>query len=214
MLLVPPFHVIIIADSSFFVKDQLANFGLFFLENIMNTKICSKCKMEKDFFNFKKDKTLKCGYFSWCRSCLKEYKNKNHDMIYNYNKEYYSDHKDIINKNRSLNNQKRRLLDLNFKITSNLRTRLSKALTGKNKSLNTMELLGCDIEYLIKYIEDLFLESMSWDNYGKWHIDHILPCASFDLTNIEQQKICFNYKNLQPLWAEDNIRKGAKIIDN
>jgi hypothetical protein len=60
----------------------------------------------------------------------------------------------------------------------------------------------------------MFTEGMSWDNYGEWHIDHILPCSSFDLADIEQQKICFNYKNLQPLWAEDNLRKGAKIIDN
>jgi hypothetical protein len=63
-------------------------------------------------------------------------------------------------------------------------------------------------------MESLFLEGMSWDNYGKWHIDHIRPCSSFDLSDTEQQKICFNYKNLQPLWAEDNLRKGAKVIDN
>jgi HNH endonuclease. len=53
---------------------------------------------------------------------------------------------------------------------------------------------------------------MSWDNYGRdgWHIDHIRPCASFDLTDPEQQRQCFHYTNLQPLWAADNIRKGAK----
>ena len=51
---------------------------------------------------------------------------------------------------------------------------------------------------------------MSWDNYGDWHVDHIRPCASFDLTNEDEQRICFHYKNLQPLWGPDNLEKGAK----
>jgi hypothetical protein len=177
-------------------------------------KKCSKCQVLKDFNDFKKDKTLKCGYYSWCKLCTKEYRNANHSLIYNYNKEYYLNNKDRIKKNRSIKNKERRIIDLDFKIACNLRTRLCKALKGQNKSLNTMELVGCSIDYLIEYIEGLFLESMSWSNYGEWHIDHIRPCASFDLTDIEQQKICFNYKNLQPLWAEDNIRKGCKVIGN
>ncbi len=51
---------------------------------------------------------------------------------------------------------------------------------------------------------------MTWDNYGKWQIDHKIPCASFDLTDPEQQKSCFHFSNLQPLWAKDNNSKGAK----
>ena len=51
---------------------------------------------------------------------------------------------------------------------------------------------------------------MSWNNYGEWHVDHIKPCAKFDLSEEEQQKKCFNYKNLQPLWGEDNLKKGDK----
>ncbi len=54
---------------------------------------------------------------------------------------------------------------------------------------------------------------MSWENYGKWHVDHILPCASFDLGKPEEQFKCFNYKNLQPLWATDNLKKQAKILN-
>ena len=52
---------------------------------------------------------------------------------------------------------------------------------------------------------------MNWDNYGVWHLDHIIPCARFDLSDPEQQKICFHYTNLQPMWGEDNMRKGAKL---
>ena len=55
---------------------------------------------------------------------------------------------------------------------------------------------------------------MTWDNYGEWHIDHIKPCCGFDLTDFEQQKKCFHYTNLQPLWAKDNITKNGKFIVN
>ena len=83
-----------------------------------------------------------------------------------------------------------------------------------SKDLHTMELLGTDIETARLHLENQFKENMSWDNHGNygWHIDHIIPCASFDLTDIEQQKKCFNYTNLQPLWAKDNMSKGSKIL--
>ncbi len=57
-----------------------------------------------------------------------------------------------------------------------------------------------------------FTNGMAWDDYGDWHIDHILPCISFDLSDENQQKICFHYTNLQPLWATDNLKKGSKIL--
>ena len=52
---------------------------------------------------------------------------------------------------------------------------------------------------------------MNWENYGVWHIDHIIPCARFDLSDPGQQKICFHYTNLQPMWGEDNLKKGARL---
>ena len=63
------------------------------------------------------------------------------------------------------------------------------------------------------YLESLFQEGMTWDNYNfyGWHIDHIIPIASFDLSDPEQQKKCFHYTNLQPLWASDNLQKGVKL---
>lgn len=74
------------------------------------------------------------------------------------------------------------------------------------------ELLGCSIEYLMKHLESKFQDGMSWDNYGHngWHIDHIKPCCSFDLTKEKEQKECFHYLNLQPLWAKDNYNKAKK----
>jgi len=87
---------------------------------------------------------------------------------------------------------------------------------GIAKSGNTVELLGCTIPELKSYLESKWLTGMSWDNYGrgydKWHIDHVLPCKFFNLADPKQQKACFNYRNLQPLWAKDNLSKGAKIL--
>jgi hypothetical protein len=75
-----------------------------------------------------------------------------------------------------------------------------------------MGLIGCSVPQLRKHLEAQFTEGMTWDNHGEWHIDHIKPCASFDLTDAEQQLECFNYTNLQPLWASDNLSKGAKVL--
>jgi hypothetical protein len=90
-------------------------------------------------------------------------------------------------------------------------------ITGKLLTKQCLELLGCAIEKVVKHIEAQFKEGMAWDNYGyySWHIDHIKPCDAFDLTDPAQRAAaqraeCFHYTNLQPLWAEDNLAKGAK----
>jgi len=92
-----------------------------------------------------------------------------------------------------------------------LRHRIKEAIKHNYKSAHTLELLGCSIEQLKQHLETHFQAGMTWKNYGKWHVDHIKPCARFDLSKSEEQKICFNYKNLQPLWAIDNLKKGCKF---
>lgn len=111
--------------------------------------------------------------------------------------------------------QKERLKrDIKFKILHNLRKRILLVLHGKTKAENSMNLLGCSAEHLKKHLEEQFKDDMSWENYGTkgWHIDHIKPCASFDFSIIEEQKECFHYTNLQPLWWFDNLAKSDKII--
>lgn len=99
--------------------------------------------------------------------------------------------------------------DINYKITCNLRARLYGALKGYSKSESTMKLVGCSIEKLKRHLAFQFTKGMSLANYGKkgWVIDHIRPCAKFDLSKPSEQCKCFSYKNLQPLWAADNLRK-------
>jgi hypothetical protein len=101
--------------------------------------------------------------------------------------------------------------DPGFRVLLNCRNRVKNALRGIGaKAAHTMELLGCSVPELRVHLEQQFQPGMTWDNYGSWHIDHIRPCASFDLTDGEQQKKCFHFSNLQPLWARDNLAKGRK----
>lgn len=95
------------------------------------------------------------------------------------------------------------------RVLKNMRKRLWEALRGNRKAASTLELVGCTVEELRQHLERQFDAEMTWDNYGLWHVDHIKPCASFDLSDPAQQAECFHYKNLQPLWAIDNIRKGS-----
>jgi hypothetical protein len=92
--------------------------------------------------------------------------------------------------------------------------RIKGLLNSKNTTKNkkTLELIGCTKKELIQHLESKFQKGMNWKNHGfyGWHIDHIKPCALFDLTKEEEQLKCFNYKNLQPLWGIDNIKKGKK----
>lgn len=106
----------------------------------------------------------------------------------------------------------RRLIDPEFSLKNNLSNRIRRAIKSGDgsKSLSSAELLGCSIAEARAHIESQFTDGMTWENHGLhgWHIDHIKPCASYDLTLDEEQKKCFNYSNLQPLWALDNLKKS------
>lgn len=103
----------------------------------------------------------------------------------------------------------------NHAISTGLRCRVNNALRaqGAGKSESLIRLLGCSIPELRRHLETGFLPGMTWENWGRegWHIDHIIPCASFDLSDPKQQAACFHYTNLQPLWAAENIGKGARL---
>jgi hypothetical protein len=102
--------------------------------------------------------------------------------------------------------------DIQYRLKFLLRNSVRKHLFTY-KSCKTMNLIGCTIDEFKLHIESQWLNGMSWSNYGKsgWHLDHIVPCAAFDLTQKESQLICFNYKNYAPLWGKDNISKGDKL---
>ncbi len=183
----------------------------------MDTKICNKCKQELLVSKFHKRKT---GYAHQCKECrsisrkgkYKEYKTEYYLRYKDRQRELEKLNKDKVNARKRERSKERRQMNIDYRIKINLRGRIYKAIKRNSKSESTLVLIGCSIEELKVYLSSMFVEGMSWDNYGKWHIDHIIPCASFDLNDTEQQKRCFHYTNLQPLWAIDNIKKSNKLV--
>jgi len=127
-------------------------------------------------------------------------------------KRYVETHREYVNKRRKM------WLDTrpHFKLRTNLARRIHSVLKGNNKSKNSLALLGCSTKEYKAYLESKFKPGMSWNNYNKhgWHVDHIIPCVSFDLTKPEEQAKCFHYSNTQPLWANENYSKGGKTYSD
>ena len=157
---------------------------------------------KKDYYEKNKDKI---------NNQKKKYREKNKDKVAKYMKEYAIENRGKLKEYAYLKYNN----DISFKLRMRLRGRLVNAIKQNNKSGSAVEDLGCSIQELKDYLESKFTEGMNWDNWSKtgWHIDHIKPLASFDLTDPEQFKQACHYSNLQPLWATDNLSKGAKIID-
>ncbi len=141
----------------------------------------------------------------------KGYVQSNREKVRAYNISYL---REYSKKNRKALSAKQLQLyhsDIQVRLRMNLRTRLGQAIR-KNRAGSAVRDLGCSIAELRLYLESKFTIGMSWDNYGFWHIDHIQPLSSFDLTNREQFLTACNYRNLQPLWAVDNLKKSNKSI--
>ena len=100
-----------------------------------------------------------------------------------------------------------------LKLRANMSRRILLALKGGTKSAATQVLLGCPASYLKVWIQSQFTPGMTWENHGQfgWHVDHIKPCCSFDLSDPIEQKRCFHYTNLRPLWWNDNLSKGGNL---
>lgn len=140
-----------------------------------------------------------------------------------HQREYTQKNKEKQRQYRAKNRERRNLLlkekrkDPKFRAIINARKRISthikRTLNGTFlKRFSTIKEWGCSVDFLIKYLESKFLPGMTWENYGHkgWHIDHIRPLSSIDWDNEKERAEVLHYTNLQPLWAEDNLRKNAK----
>jgi len=153
----------------------------------------------------------------------KKYREENLDKIKERGKKYYNiNKKEILDKNkiyrkntkniRNIYESKKKKNDPIYSLLCGMRSRLCNYLkmcdvTKRNK---TFDIVGCSPEFLKKHLEIQFTDGMSWDNRSEWHIDHIIPLSSAK-TEDELYKLC-HYENLQPLWAEDNLKKSNKIL--
>jgi hypothetical protein len=195
-------------------------------------KKCYRCK------EIKTDEEMSATT-GFCKPCKKEYTReynlKNKNRINEYAKEYREKNKELLKKRKKPQSPEKTkaykeaskdkikayrryklTTDMSYRIVKNLRGRLATALKRDyKKSKPTLDLLGCDVKFLKSYLENKFLPTMTWDNYGKvWHIDHIMPCAKFNLADPEEQRRCFYYTNLQPLFAVTTVIDGVTYIGN
>lgn len=156
----------------------------------------------------------------------KENREANKEYYVTYCKRYREEHKEEIAEKQSLyvkNNRakinarlnERRRTDPNFNIMCKLRARITKVLKRNNgkKAYSSIELIGMPIDEYKDYLKSTMYDNMTWDDFlnGDVHLDHIIPCVVFDLTNSEEQKKCFHWSNTQLLWAKDNLEKGDRL---
>ncbi len=179
--------------------------------------ICASCNLEKPESCYTKDKNRKTGFRKNCKTCRVEERKlwyiSNKDKSSKRSAKYYQRNKTRIKAAVAKYQKNKRHNDVNYRILCNLRRRLLHAVKREDKSLRTQALLGCSVVELRANLESKFKQGMTWDNYGKWHIDHIIPCSSFDMGDVIQQQKCFHYSNLQPLWAIENLKKSAKVME-
>lgn len=155
------------------------------------------------------------------REYFREWAIRNHDKVLESSRKNDAKRKNCPKRreyNRNYLNSRRKS-EPTFRILENLRRRLNYAMKHNSKKDSTLSLIGCSVEELRKHLESQFKNGMNWENYGNknrdhsdcWHVDHITPCSSFDLSTEEGQRKCFHYSNLQPMWGLDNIRKSNKV---
>jgi hypothetical protein len=181
-------------------------------------KVCKETKPLDEFYNNPYTKDKKIGK---CKKCSSQYdkdkrktperqardiayRQENKEKIRLRAKQYLQDNKDKKNAYRR-EYRKRPQVKAQRQASKTIYTLI-------NREHTNLELIGCSFKEFVTHIESLWKEGMSWDNYGfyGWHLDHIRPKSSFDLTNPEEQKKCFHYSNIQPLWAQENLSKGSK----
>jgi hypothetical protein len=161
----------------------------------------------------------------------KKYREKNKERLSNNHKKWYNENKEkwneYIKEYREKNIDKireikrtyertRKANDPLYKLIANFRTAIYQVLKENNveKNGHYFEVLKYSPEELISHLEKQFKDGMSWDNYGEWHVDHILPITSFNIQEIGDEEFmkCWSLSNLQPMWGEENIRKSNKVL--
>lgn len=144
----------------------------------------------------------------------KEYYQNNSNKMQSYALEYYQNNQEELNKKNAKYFKSRKEKDPIFKLKCNVRNNIGiafkRACKGSHvKSSKSLEILGCEFDFFIKYLESKFTEGMTLENYGEWEIDHIIPVSS--AKNKEEIYKLNHYKNFQPLWKSDNRKKSNKL---
>lgn len=182
------------------------------VDNDKQGKICKICNLYKMINNYFTSKQTLDGYYGYCKSCSNNKKQNNPNAKLKA-PEYRAKHKLIYGEVDKLKKRERYKNDIAFKISCTIRSRVNQSLKTKFTK-HTVDIIGCNIDFFKQWIEYQFEDWMSWDNFGDWHLDHVRPCASFDLSDKEQQLLCFSWKNYQPLQKELNLKKNDKVFED
>ncbi|HSH23977.1 MAG TPA: hypothetical protein VLA13_00350, partial [Massilibacterium sp.] len=187
--------------------------------DLVNSKVCAKCKKEKHSSKFNRNCYTKDGLSSYCKTCSKakrsnwkennpeKYKKqKKRDRV--TNKDYYTEYLTLYKKERRQN-------DENFRLRESLSQKTRYFLIGRLSENKGKKLLGCTLDKFKKHLQSQFKDGMTWDNYGNggWEIDHVIPTSVFDPTCPYQHSVCWHYTNTQPLWGDENSLKNNNIPD-
>lgn len=196
---------------SMFNKDKKGKYGY--------SSQCRECrkKQNKEYCDshkeLQKEKAKKWYYDNHerARECRKEYYDIHKEALYIKNRENLEKNRDFYRTYMNNYIKERYHTDTHFKMKNILSARIRTLLKKRERSKRTIELLGCELGQFIDWIEYQFIGNMNWSNHGIiWHVDHVVPCNFFDLTNEYEQLKCFNWTNLQPLECKENISKGSK----
>jgi hypothetical protein len=185
----------------------------------METKICKKCRVEKNTCEYNKDKYSADGLRYRCKECTsKEYRkyyDLNRESEINRQVNYQKNNSQFVNDKRAIRHRKKYNNDILYRLKLNVRNRVKLFIKSSNFDIitnGTFKFVGCTPKELKDYIEKQFTEGMTWENYGYdgWHIDHKIPLSS--AKTIDEVYELSKYTNLQPLWSKDNYKKGKKIL--
>jgi hypothetical protein len=180
----------------------------------MKTKICPKCKESKTLNEFYTDKTKKYDVSSYCKKCHCTLQIKWRENNPDYEKVNRKKNPEKTREWHKKMNEKRRSKPI-FKLSDIISASIKNSLKSGKNGRHWESLLNYTIQDLMTHLENQFKKGMSWDNQGMfgWHIDHIIPISlwQFNTPQDREFKQCWALCNLQPLWAEENLRKSNKI---
>lgn len=140
-----------------------------------------------------------------------EYRSDNRERLASEAREYRAENKVDISARDVARKRRKRNVDPIYAMRHRIRARIAMAYSGRLKPASTQRLIGCSFDEFALHMSKQFKEGMTWENRREWHIDHIIPVSSFDLSDAEQAKKAFHWSNCQPLWAKENLLKGSKL---
>ena len=180
------------------------------LKNILTTETyeCTRCNCCKVITEFSINNRSNLGHSKFCKACAAPKKKYSRDQARIWEERYQANNPEKIKEKNKRHSQ---VTNRRVRISMNGRIRNCLMADGAMKRNTTYTYVGCTPKFLREWFEFQFTDGMKWENFGKWHIDHVKPCWSYDFTQEDHIKECFHWTNLQPLWERENLQKSGRV---